>query len=171
MIIFSTLKTDCSELRLGWYRETSLSPPVIFLLTVPRRYFIRGFFFLFVFVFAILSCLCLAVLGSPAGKGLFSWLSCMWRVVVFLSLSHTMSWVRYGTWLNRFLIFAFFLTLKSLNRCAPVTCDVDPYPTSQITWFCVFSDAISKQIIIQEKYAKRHYCWVFWYISDKDNYE
>ena len=45
MIIFSTLKTDCSELRLGWYRETSLSPPVIFLLTVPRRYLIRGSFF------------------------------------------------------------------------------------------------------------------------------
>ena len=40
-------------------------------------------FFLFVFVFAILSCLCLAALWSPAGKGPFSWLSCMWRVVVF----------------------------------------------------------------------------------------
>ena len=72
MIIFSTLKTICSELRLGWYRETSLSPPVIFLLTVQRRYLIRGSFFLFVFVFAILSCLCLAALGSPAGKGPFS---------------------------------------------------------------------------------------------------
>ena len=53
--------------------------------------------FLFVFVFAILSCLCLAELGSPAGKGPFSLLSCMWHVVVFLSLSHTVSWVRYGT--------------------------------------------------------------------------
>ena len=29
------------------------------------------------FVFAILSCLCLSALWSPAGKGLFSWLSCM----------------------------------------------------------------------------------------------
>ena len=30
---------------------------------------------------------------------------------MFLSLSHTVSWVRCGTWLFRFLIFAFFFTL------------------------------------------------------------
>ena len=43
--------------------------------TVPRQYFFVDFFY--VFVFAILSCLFLASLWSPAGKGLISWLSCM----------------------------------------------------------------------------------------------
>ena len=41
------------------------------------------------FVFAILSCLCLAALWSPAGKGLTSWLSCIRHFVVLLLLSHT----------------------------------------------------------------------------------
>ena len=57
----------------GWYRETSLSIPVIFLLTIPRWYFFCGSFY--VFFFAILSCLCHASLWSPARKGLTSWLS------------------------------------------------------------------------------------------------
>ena len=54
--------------------EISLSPPVIFLLTIPRRYFFCGSFY-FVFVFAILSCLCHSALWSPAVKMLTSWLS------------------------------------------------------------------------------------------------
>ena len=44
-------------------------------------------------------------------KGLCLWLSCMWCFLVFLSLSHTVSWVRCGTWLCWFQIFAFFLSL------------------------------------------------------------
>ena len=35
--------------------------------------------------------------------------SCLWCLIVFLSLSHVVSWVRCGTWLYRFLIFAAFL--------------------------------------------------------------
>ena len=31
--------------------------------------------------------------------------------IVFLSLSHVVSWIRCGTWLYRFLILAAFLTL------------------------------------------------------------
>ena len=57
--------------------STSLSPPVNFLLTVPRRCFFCGSFLLFECVFAILSCLFLAALLSPVGKVLTSWLSCM----------------------------------------------------------------------------------------------
>ena len=45
------------------------------------------------FVFVMLSRLFIAVLGSPAGKGLTSWLT----FVMFLSLSHVVSWVRCGT--------------------------------------------------------------------------
>ena len=35
------------------------------------------------FVFAMLSCLLIAALWSPVGKGLTSWLSCMGCVLVF----------------------------------------------------------------------------------------
>ena len=37
--------------------------------------------------------------------------SCLWYSIVFLSLSHVVSWARCGTWLYRFLIFAAFLNL------------------------------------------------------------
>ena len=46
-------------------------------------------------VFAMLSCLFIAVLWSPAGKGLTSWLFFV-MVNCFLSLSHMISWVRCG---------------------------------------------------------------------------
>ena len=49
------------------------------------------------FVLGVLFCLFLVALWSPAGKGLTSGLSCMWRFLVILSLSHSMSWVRCGT--------------------------------------------------------------------------
>ena len=47
--------------------------------------------------------------GHLLGK---CWLigSCLWCLIVFLSLSHVVSWVKCGTWLYRFLIFAAFLT-------------------------------------------------------------
>ena len=49
------------------------------------------------FVFAKLSCLFIAALWSSAGKVLTSWLSCVWCLLVFLSLSHVMPWARCGT--------------------------------------------------------------------------
>ena len=55
-------------------------------------------------------CLFIAALLPPVRKGLVSWLSCMWCLLEILSLSHMMSWVRCGTRLYRFLIFAFSLT-------------------------------------------------------------
>ena len=67
MISFSTLKTDRSELRVGWYCETSLSPPVIFLLTVPRRYFFRGSFFICII------CLCHIVLSVSCSITVTCW--------------------------------------------------------------------------------------------------
>ena len=60
-------------------------------------------------VFVMLSCLFIAALWSPDGKGLAFWLSSILRFIVFLSLSHVVSWVRCGTWLYRFLIFASLL--------------------------------------------------------------
>ena len=40
------------------------------------------------FVLVMFSCLFIAALWLPAGKGLISWLSCMYCFIVFLSLSH-----------------------------------------------------------------------------------
>ena len=62
-----------------------------------------------------LSCLFVVVLWSSIGQGLTSWLPCMWCFLVFISPSHTVSWVMCGTWLYRFLTFAFFFTLLNDN--------------------------------------------------------
>ena len=58
-----------------------------------------------------LSCMFIAALLSPAGKGLTSWLLLVMSIV-FLLLSHVVSWVKCGTCLYIFLIFAIFLTFK-----------------------------------------------------------
>ena len=47
--------------------------------------------------------------GHLLGRG-WSLGSCLWCLIVFLSLSHVVSWVRCSTWLYRLLIFVAFLT-------------------------------------------------------------
>ena len=47
-------------------------------------------------VVLMLSCLFTAALWSPAGKGLTSWLLLV-MFIVFLIVSHGVSWVRCGT--------------------------------------------------------------------------
>ena len=67
--------------------------------------------------FSVLSLLCLCVrlficaLWSPATKGLISWLSFAVFKCEFVTFL-LVSWVRCGTWLYGFLIFAPLLTLK-----------------------------------------------------------
>ena len=65
-----------------------------------------------------LLCLCarlfICALWSPAGKGLTSWLSFVVSNCEFVTFP-LVSWVRCGTWLYRFLIFAPLLTLIVLN--------------------------------------------------------
>ena len=79
-------------------------------LTIQRWYFFCGSFVCFLcLVLGVLSRLFLAALWSPAGRGLTSWLLIV--MIMFLSLSHVVSWVRCGTWLYSFLIFVTFLTL------------------------------------------------------------
>ena len=80
----------------------------IFLLTVPRRYLFCGSYVFFVSCVsqASVSVLCCLVVNW---KGLTSWLFLV-MFIVFLSLSHVVSWVRCCTWLYRFPIFAVFLT-------------------------------------------------------------
>ena len=60
-------------------------------------------------VFFMLSHLFIAALWSLVGKGLTSWLSFV-LLNCFLSPTHVVYWVRCGTGLYRFLIFAAFLT-------------------------------------------------------------
>ena len=83
--------------------------------TVPRLYFFCRPFMLF------LSCVCYAFVRvcfidalwwSPAGKGLASWLTFVMSNCEFVTFQ-LVSWVRRGTWLYRFLIFALFLTLSA----------------------------------------------------------
>ena len=88
---------------------------VLFLLflTVPWV----GIIFTYCFhMFDMFSCLFFTALWSPAGKGLPSWQSCAWCFVVFLSLSHVVSYVRCCTWLYLFLIFVSFLTLFPVSK-------------------------------------------------------
>ena len=47
-------------------------------------------------VFVMLSCLFIAALWSPEGKGLTSWLLSV-MFIAFLLLSYLASWDRYGT--------------------------------------------------------------------------
>ena len=81
----------------------------IFLLTLPRRYFVCGSFVFVCLLFLMLSRLFIAALWSPTGIGLTSQLLSV-MFIVFLLLYHLVSWVRCGAWLYRYLIFAVFLT-------------------------------------------------------------
>ena len=92
------------------------------LLTVPMQCFFCGSFLLFVFRDCLSYCLISRSvpwsLVVTFWERLTSWLSCMWCFLVFLSLSHMMSYVRCGIWLYRFLIFAFFIYLiERSHRC------------------------------------------------------
>ena len=75
--------------------------------------------------FSVLCLLCLCMrlficaLWSPAGKGLTSWLSFVVSNCEFVTFP-LVSWVRCGTWLYRFLIFAPLLTL--LFIVTPIVC-------------------------------------------------
>ena len=74
-----------SEIRVRLVTSNINSPPLLLLLAVSRLCFLCGSFYFFVFrVFAILSRLFLAVVWSPSWKGLTSWLSCLWCLLVFL---------------------------------------------------------------------------------------
>ena len=57
----------------------------------------------------LLASLFICALWSPAGKGLTSWLSFVVSNCEFVTFP-LVSWVRCGTWLYRFLIFAPLLT-------------------------------------------------------------
>ena len=78
---------------------------------------------LLLWIFCVIYVLCLSCFrvrsllpcGHQLGKG-WPLGSCLWCLIEFLSLSYVVTWVRCGTWLYRFLIFAAFLTLQFWNK-------------------------------------------------------
>ena len=77
-------------------------------------------FIVLCFMFVMLSCLSIAALRSPDVKGLASWFSYMLCFIVFLSLSHVVSWVRCGTCL--FVCFCCFTShVNSYDHCGMVS--------------------------------------------------
>ena len=65
-------------------------------------------------MFLTLSRMFIAALWS-SGKMLTSWFLLM-MFIVFVLLSHVVSWVRCGTWLYRFLIFDIFLSYMTVMK-------------------------------------------------------
>ena len=78
-----------------------------------------------VFSALCLLCLCarlfICALWSPAGKGLTSWLSIVVSSCEFVTFP-LVSWIRCGTCLYRFLIFAPLFTLTLETRCGKYRC-------------------------------------------------
>ena len=89
------------------------------ILTIPRWCFFCGSFLLFMFRVcnAVLSVHCRLVVTCWEWYNLLVLLYVMLSCV--LSLFNVVSWVRCGTWLYRFLIFAFFLILMHFNTYKP----------------------------------------------------
>ena len=96
----------------GWRHETGLSPPVKYFTDRSKAVFLLWVFYVFSVLCLLCLCECLftCALWSPAGKGLTSWLSFVVSNCKFVTFP-LVSWVRCGTWLFRFLIFAPLLTL------------------------------------------------------------
>ena len=100
------------NLRVRLLPLNMFKPSSDFFLTASRCCFFFGSFLLFIFHVYIckMSFLFLAAWCSPVGKGLTSSLSCSVCIIVFLSLSHMVLWVRHCTWLYRSLTLAFLST-------------------------------------------------------------
>ena len=106
-----------SELRARLRLKTGLSPPVKYFTDRSKAVLLLWI----IYVFSVLRWLCLCVrlficaLWSPARKGLTSCLSFVVSDCEFVTFP-LVSWVRCGTWLYQFLIFASLLTLLKRTR-------------------------------------------------------
>ena len=115
--IYISWSTSDLRVRLALWNKFKPSSK-LFILTVPRRYFFCGPFMF------VLCCVCYAFVrvclfvhcGHLLGK---SWPlgSRLWCLTVILSLFPLVSWIRWGTWLHRFLIFAPLLNFISQQGC------------------------------------------------------
>ena len=99
---------------LVWGIWDKYNPSLVFSGTGKSQPEVTPFHFLVICVFRV----CHAVMSVHCSLVVTCWeradlLALLYVLSCVLSLSHVVSWVRCGTWLYRFLIFAFFLTLLS----------------------------------------------------------
>ena len=89
--------------------KTCLRPPVEYFNDRSKAVLLLWIFYVFSVLRLLCLCACLFIcaLWTPAGKGLTSWLSFVVSNCEFVTFP-LVSWVRYGTWLYRFLIFVPF---------------------------------------------------------------
>ena len=109
-----------------WRHETGLSHPVKYFTDHSKAVLLLWLFYVFISVLCLL-CLCvplfICALWSPVGKGLTSWLSFVVSNCEFVTFP-LVSWVRCGTSLYRFLIFAPLLTLVSCHPLFWKQCNI-----------------------------------------------
>ena len=100
----------------SWRYEAGLSPPVkCFYWPFQVRYFFEDHLHYMCLVFFIPSRLFIAApCGHLLEKG-WPLGFCLWCLMLILSLSNVVSWVRCGTGLYWFLIFDVFLIIKKVN--------------------------------------------------------
>ena len=119
----------------GWRRETGLSPSVKYI-TVRSK---------------VQLLLWICALWSPAGKGLTSWLSFMASNCEFVTFP-LVSWVRCGTWLYWFLIFAPLLTLTTCRLIPSIFFHKSHWPHFCFYIFGLWSDLESYGCSVGSKY-------------------
>ena len=80
-----------------------------------EKFFCGSFMFFLLRLLCLCACLFICALWSPAGKGLTAWLSFEVSYCEFVTFP-LISWVKCGTWLYRFLIFAPILILTKIQN-------------------------------------------------------
>ena len=118
----------------GWCQDPSLSPPVKYFTDRSKAVLLLWTFYVFPVLCLLCLCVCLFIcaLWSPAEKGLASGLSFVVSYCEFVSFP-LVSWVRCGTWLYRFLIFASLLTfIVSNEKMLKIHPAIYPYLRSEI---------------------------------------
>ena len=134
-----------------WYRAQTGFHKAVLLLRI-----FYGFFVPKCVCYAFVrDCLSQCALWSPAGKGLISWLSFVVSDCEFVTFP-LLSWVRCGTWLYRFLIFAPLLTFTRPLTSEPRLC----YLRLSAYWCC--SPMCSKvlqqmQVTAAPVYSSQHF--------------
>ena len=117
-LLYVPFSTSKLRVRLAPWNRLKPSSKICSL-TFPRRYvFCGSFVFLYVFCLSWFRVCLLLPYGHLLGK---DWTlgSYLWCLIVFLSLSHVVSWVMCGAWFYQFLIFvAFIYLLCATNKGA-----------------------------------------------------
>ena len=120
---------------------------------------------MFFSVFCLL-CLCkrlfICALWSPAGRGLGSWLSFVVYNCEFVTFQ-LVSWVKCGSWLYRFQIFASSLTLNALMKLAPGINTIKYHtwpriPHAKVTKWKLSSQTRAKRPTLSQQVATRQQC-------------